>query len=82
VRKQQVTDDDSIDFSLSDDIVKRFRVSHCRRGGGAPGVGSLDRRDGGFVGKSSFGISGPESELFAHFGITAERVAAEVRARL
>lgn len=38
--------------------------------------------DGGFVGMSSFGASGPEAELFAHFGITAERVAAEVRQRL
>jgi hypothetical protein len=25
---------------------------------------------------------GPEAELFAHFGITPERMAAEVRARL
>jgi transketolase len=38
--------------------------------------------DGGFVGMSSFGASGPEQELFEHFGITPERVAAEVRARL
>ncbi len=37
---------------------------------------------GGFVGMSGFGVSGPETELFAHFGITAEHVAAEVRARL
>jgi len=38
--------------------------------------------DGGFVGMSGFGASGPEDELFAHFGITSERVIAEVRARL
>jgi transketolase len=38
--------------------------------------------DGGFVGMSGFGASGPEDELFAHFGITPARVAAEVRARL
>jgi transketolase len=38
--------------------------------------------DGGFVGMSSFGASGPEDELFAHFGITPERVAAEVSKRL
>jgi transketolase len=38
--------------------------------------------DGGFVGMSSFGASGPEQELFEHFGITPERVAAEVRSRL
>ena len=35
--------------------------------------------DGGFVGMSGFGASGPEDELFAHFGITPERVVAEVR---
>jgi hypothetical protein len=38
--------------------------------------------DGGFVGMRSFGASGPEQELFEHFGITPERVAAEVRSRL
>jgi transketolase len=38
--------------------------------------------DGSFVGMSSFGASGPEDELFVHFGITPERVAAEVRNRL
>ena len=38
--------------------------------------------DGGFVGMSSFGASGPEAELFVHFGITPERVVAEVRKRL
>jgi transketolase len=38
--------------------------------------------EGGFVGMSSFGASGPEPELFEHFGITPERVAAEVRSRL
>ena len=38
--------------------------------------------DGGFVGMSGFGASGPEDELFAHFGITSEAVAAEVRKRL
>jgi transketolase len=38
--------------------------------------------DGGFVGMSGFGASGPEEELFVHFGITPERVAAEVRNRL
>lgn len=38
--------------------------------------------DGGFVGMSTFGASGPETELFRHFGITAEHVAVEARARL
>ena len=34
--------------------------------------------DGGFVGMNGFGASGPEDELFDHFGITPERVAAEI----
>ena len=38
--------------------------------------------DGGFVGMVGFGASGPEQELFEHFGITPEAVAAEVQRRL
>jgi transketolase len=38
--------------------------------------------DGGFVGMRSFGASGPEAELFRHFGITHEAVVAEVVKRL
>jgi len=38
--------------------------------------------DGGFVGMSSFGASGAEDDLFAHFGITPDRVVEEVRKRL
>jgi len=38
--------------------------------------------DGGFVGMTGFGASGPADQLFAHFGITPERVAAEARCRL
>jgi transketolase len=38
--------------------------------------------DGGFVGMSTFGASGPEAELFRHFGITAEAVVAAVTLRL
>jgi transketolase len=30
--------------------------------------------DGGFVGIDTFGESGPAPEVYAHFGITAERV--------
>jgi transketolase len=37
--------------------------------------------DGGFVGMSTFGASGPEAELFRHFGITPEAVVAEVLRR-
>lgn len=38
--------------------------------------------DGGFVGMSSFGASGSTPDLYAHFGITPEAVAEQVRARL
>src|SRR3954454_10480627 len=38
--------------------------------------------DGGFVGMSGFGASGPEQELFEHFRITPQAVAEEVRRRL
>ena len=38
--------------------------------------------DGGFVGMRTFGASGPEAELFRHFGITPEAVVAEVTRRL
>ncbi|EPX82165.1 transketolase [Salipiger mucosus] len=38
--------------------------------------------EGGFVGMSGFGASGDVADLYRHFGITAERVAEEVTARL
>jgi transketolase len=38
--------------------------------------------DGGFVGMTGFGASGAPEDLFRHFGITAEAVAAAARARL
>ncbi len=38
--------------------------------------------DGGFVGMRGFGASAPAKNLFAHFGLTAEVVAAETRAAL
>lgn len=37
--------------------------------------------DGGFVGMSGFGASGPEGDLFRHFGITARTVATAARVR-
>ncbi|MBK9081322.1 MAG: transketolase [Rhizobiales bacterium] len=37
---------------------------------------------GGFVGMRSFGASGPADQLYRHFGITPEAVAAAVRERL
>lgn len=38
--------------------------------------------EGGFVGRTGYGASGPADELFVHFGVTPECVAAEVRERL
>ena len=38
--------------------------------------------EGGFVGMTGYGASGPADELFEHFGITPERVIAAVRERL
>ena len=38
--------------------------------------------DGVFIGMSGFGASGPETGLYAHFGITAERVTEAALARL
>jgi transketolase len=38
--------------------------------------------EGGFVGMSGFGASAPIKALYEHFGITADKVAAEAKARL
>ena len=38
--------------------------------------------DGGFVGMSGFGASAPAGDLYKHFGITAEAVAAQAKERL
>ena len=38
--------------------------------------------DGGFVGMSTFGASAPAERLYTEFGVTAEAVAAEARAKL
>jgi transketolase len=38
--------------------------------------------DGAFIGMSTFGASGTDKALYAHFGITAEAVAAAAKAKL
>jgi len=43
---------------------------------------SLIGDKGGFVGMDSFGASAPINDLYNHFGITAERVIEEAKARL
>ena len=40
------------------------------------------REKGGFVGMHDFGASAPADELYAHFGITAEDIAAKVKSLL
>jgi len=40
------------------------------------------RNHGGFVGMTGFGASAPGGQLFEHFGITAEKIVSEVKARL
>jgi transketolase len=37
---------------------------------------------GAVIGMTSFGASAPAEDLYRHFGITAERVAATVKARI
>jgi transketolase len=37
---------------------------------------------GGFVGMTGFGASAPAEDLYAHFGITAEAIVAEAKARI
>jgi transketolase len=38
--------------------------------------------DGGFVGMSTFGASAPIKDLYNHFGITAEKVAAAASSKM
>jgi len=46
-------------------------------------IGERGKREkAGFVGMHGFGASAPETDLYAHFGITGEGVAAKVRALL
>src|SRR5690606_32922874 len=56
----------------------RIAVEAAVRQGWAKYLG--DR--GGFVGMSGFGASGPYQELYRHFGITPEAVAAAAKSRL
>jgi transketolase len=69
---------------------KAYRESVLRPGTACVGVEAAMRqgwdaligREGGFVGMDSFGASAPAEQLYEHFGITAEAVAAEARKRL
>ncbi|MEQ8404563.1 MAG: transketolase [Oceanicaulis sp.] len=46
------------------------------------GWDALIGREGGFVGMTGFGASAPAEQLYAHFGITAERVVEEALKRV
>lgn len=43
---------------------------------------ALIGEDGGFVGMTGFGASAPASDLYPHFGITAEAVVEAAKSRL
>lgn len=60
---------------LGDDDVPRVAVEAATRFGWDQYIG----RKGKFVGMTSYGASGPASELYKMFGITAEAVAANAR---
>jgi transketolase len=64
------------DAVLPPSVTARVAVEAGIRQGWDRYIGS----DGRFVGMSSFGASAPFEELYAHFGITAENVAAEAKA--
>ncbi|MDA1051921.1 MAG: transketolase [Planctomycetota bacterium] len=64
------------DSVLPPSVTARVAVEAGIRQGWDRYIGSGGR----FVGMSSFGASAPFEELYAHFGITAENVAAEAKA--
>jgi transketolase len=69
-------------FARADDAYReRVLPSACRARIGVEALSPLgwDRwigPDGAFVGMETFGASGPAAQVYEHFGITAERVAA------
>ena len=77
VRREDKADDSPV--TVADRECEQLIVSELRRA--FPGDGFVGE-EGGFVGMSTFGASGPEAELFRHFGITPEAVVAEVVKRL
>jgi len=70
--------DDAYKASVLGEGTVKVGVEAAMRFGWDQYVGS----DGGFVGMNSFGASAPAGELYKHFGITAENVVAEAKARL
>ncbi len=62
-------------------ILGKARVKVAVEAGVRFGWDAVVGPDGGFVGMSSFGASAPYKDLYKHFGITPEAVAAEVLKR-
>ncbi|MCW8915394.1 MAG: transketolase [Magnetovibrio sp.] len=70
--------DDAYKASVLGEGTAKVGVEAAMRFGWDKYIGS----DGGFVGMTGFGASAPAGELYKHFGITAENVVAEAKARL
>jgi transketolase len=62
-------------------VMGKARIKVAVEAGVRFGWDAIVGSDGGFVGMSSFGASAPYKELYKHFGITPEAVAAEVLKR-
>jgi transketolase len=63
-------------------VIGRTKVKIGIEAGIRQGWDAIIGSDGLFVGMDSFGASGPAGKVFAHFGITAEAVAAKAKAAL
>ncbi len=62
-------------------VIGSARIKVAVEAGIRMGWDALVGPEGGFVGMTGFGASGPYKELYKHFGITAEAVADAVMAR-
>ncbi|SNT31207.1 transketolase [Tropicimonas sediminicola] len=70
------------DKGYRDEIIGRATVRVAIEAAASLGWERFIGEDGAFIGMSSFGASAPEDELFAHFGITADRAVSAVLERL
>ena len=74
---------DEQDAEYRDSVLPPARHRSCGRRGRDPhGLGPLPGSNGRFVGMDSFGASGPFEQLYEHFGITPDHVAAEAKAAI
>jgi transketolase len=63
-------------------VVGTARVNVAVEAGIRQGWDAIIGSDGGFVGMTGFGASGPYKDLYQHFGLTAEKVAEAALARI